>query len=210
MDTRNRKVTEPTVLELLHDIRSRLEKIETDNEKFLNSVLNTNKRVDKIESSVNQLEQHSRNCSIRLFNLTLSNEDAKSALKTSKAVYKVLSPILQCAVEDGELDEVPSIFRLIEYAHTLPTKGDGPCPIIVRFQSRIYRSLIFSFKKDYFKRNPSCKVSIFEDLTTSNFKLLKSLQQDDRVLAAWTAGGRCKYRLKSAPDSVKSADSPLV
>jgi hypothetical protein len=68
------------------------------------------------------------------------------------AVYQELvAPILAGAVEAGEIASVPPCENLIEVAHILPGKG-AKKPIIVRFFSRYWRSLLFRFRKDYAPR----------------------------------------------------------
>lgn len=44
--------------------------------------------------------------------------------------------------------------------------------------------------------------SIFEDLTSSNFTLLGTFKNDERVKAAWTYNGQVKFRLLNDDDTI--------
>lgn len=160
-----------------------------------------------LQKKTNMIEQHSRNFTVRVFNLKIQPDSAKDCVKTSNLVYReLIQPILQLAVDSGELPRVPDLLDTVEYSHILPAKGNKEDAIIVRFQSRILRALIFKYKSKYYKAHPEAKSSIFEDLTVPNFKLLKSLQEDVTVHRAWSTGGKVKYVLKSNQNQVLSAD----
>jgi len=150
---------------------------------------------------------------VRVFNFPIPADSTNNCVKTSKLLYSALFvPILKIAVSEGDLESIPSLLNVIEYAHVLPSRGSGDGkidPIVVRLQCRLLRNLLFKYKSKYFKTNTSCKYSIFEDLTSLNFKLLKSLQDDESVLRAWSVGGRCKFIKKSNPEKIISADIPF-
>lgn len=200
--------------------QKRMEKNQTNMQDQLNSLLDGFKKmktglseaehnIENLLMKTNMIEQHSRNFTVRVFNMNLSTETASDCVKTSKQIYNELfRPILELAVESGELDRVPELLGTIEYSHILPAKGTSVNPVIVRLQSRILRSLLFKYKARYYKSHPEVKSSIYEDLTVANYKLLKSRQDDPTVLRAWTSSGRVKFVLKSNPDCVLSADPP--
>ena len=87
---------------------------------------------------VNDREQHSRNGSIRISGLKISDDTSKDAISTSRLVYdNLLNPILSFEVKDKVIPKVPDLFELIEYAHTLPMRRKGsnkptqPNPVMV-------------------------------------------------------------------------------
>ena len=170
----------------------------------------TDKTVLLLQKKSNLAEQHTRGFSLRIFNLFIPVEISKDSLETSKLVYaNLLAPILNIAVGKGRIDYIPPLLELIDYAHVLPSKvSNSTPPVIVRLKSRLLRDQIFKCKPEYYRSNPSCKSSIFEDLTSDNFKQLRSIQADDKVLKAWTQGGRCKFINKSNPTKVLTADPP--
>ena len=103
---------------------------------------------------VDDREQHTRNFSIRIFGLKMPLESKKSAISTSQSVYKsTLAPILLLAVEDGTLSKLPDMWALIEYSHVIPSKKKGvdapDIQVLVRFQSRLFRDLIFKYKRAF-------------------------------------------------------------
>ena len=207
------------ILSALDEIKDRLSSIELNNTEFqskvepallqVRSIVENQRNLEsallKLNKISNDHEQHQRNFSVRVFNLPLTKEVSSDAIRAAESVYSVFKTIMEYAVKDKIIPSVPDMFSLIENSHILPSKGDSPNPVIVRFQSRLYRSLIFKYKRLYFKDHPASKVSIYEDLTGPNFQLLQSLKQDPSVFSAWSVGGRIKYKLKSAPEVTKSA-----
>ena len=207
------------------DLHERMLRMETSQEKIHNSIdsiltnfkvlekkqVETDKSVQLLLKKSNMSEQHSRNFSMRIFNLDLPTESSKDCLETAKMVYStLLAPILGIAVEKGSLDLIPPVLDLIDYAHVLPVKStNGKPPVIVRLKSRLLRDQIFKYKPVYYRTNPNCSTSIFEDLTADNFKQLKMLQADENILKAWTRGGQCKFIYKSNPNKVMTADLPF-
>ena len=155
-------------------------------------------KLSKLSDALNDREQHSRNSSIRIFGMKVDPDTARDAISTAKAVYDdVLKVILDAAVEAGDLRVVPRWFELIEHCHCLKDiKNEGKPPIIVRFQSRLIRYLIFKFKKSVLTNadNDLSHISIVEDLTTMNYKKLKELRSKDVV--AWSLSGRIFYKDK--------------
>ena len=115
---------------------------------------------------MNNREKHQCNSSIRIFGLEINDSDAKDPISTSGVIYnKLLKPVLELAVKDETLDKIPNMLELIEYAHVLPSRkipstGKKISPIICRFQSRLMRSIIFRYKKQFLSSSPTMK-SIF-------------------------------------------------
>ena len=157
---------------------------------------------------VNEREQHSRNFSIRISGLKLKTDTYKNAISTSKAVYdSILKPILTLAVDDGVLTNVPDVWSLVEYAHMIPSKkqgSDSPVPqLIVRFQTRIMRDLIFTYKKNFFSKSETKDIYISEDLTAVNKRKLMELKKDPKIKAAWSLHGKIFFAETANPDVCK-------
>ena len=106
--------------------------------------------VDKNKVEINESQQYLRNSSMRVYGLKLDPEHKSSVINLLKQVHSTLfEPILQAAVDAGEIAQVPDAEFLLEYGHTLPnrkawsppTSKPGmlplPEPIIVRFNSRV-------------------------------------------------------------------------
>lgn len=125
-------------------------------------------KVSKLEDKLNEREQHSRNSSVRIFGLQLSQEVSKDAVKTSEVVYsKVLKPILELVVKEVTIFSVPGMLDVIEYSYCLPkTQNQDHAPIICRFHSCILRMLTFKHKREFLSKQSS-KIYITEDLTAA-------------------------------------------
>ena len=133
-----------------------------------------------------------------------------------QTVYdNLIQPILEGARANGDIEHVPSCEALLETAHILPGKGDGPKPVIARFFSRYWRNVVFRNRKDFSPREPSTaiptpsnntrsgaartprmKYPFFEDLTRATFTKLTAIKQQEGVISAWTVNGSIRFKLK--------------
>ena len=115
--------------------------------------------------------------------------------------------ILTLAVNDGVLTNVPDVWSLVEYAHMIPSKkqgSDSPVPqLIDRFQARIMRDLIFTYKKNFFSKSETKDIYISEDLTAVNFRKLMELKKDPKIKAAWSHHGKIFFAETANPDVCK-------
>ena len=76
-------------------------------------------------------------------------------------------------------------------------------PIIVKFRNLLHRSAILRNKKAIIpastaaeKLAGAARFIIVEDLTPSNHKLLRDLQEDERVSKVWSVDGRIRFVLE--------------
>jgi hypothetical protein len=107
----------------------------------------------------------------------------------------------------------------------LPSKkGSNSCPVILKLSSEFIRNLIFKHKKDSLPKDTDLtthrvrnRYSIFEDLTTSNHAVLRSLADDPRVKSVWSYGGQIRfkthesdtvYKVKNLTDTFDSLVTP--
>lgn len=74
-------------------------------------------------------------------------------------------------------------------------RGAKHRPIIVRFYSRLLRDELLTKRKVL----KGSGISIGEDLTPVNFKLLKRVQEHHTTLSAWTHRGKVLAKLKTGP-----------
>jgi hypothetical protein len=191
----------------LANINTKLDTLLTENAALKKLVADRDQEIEGLKLHVNELEQHNRSWSVRILGLPLTTAEEKSSLLVREKVYDaVLRPILEGAVQEGDLQQVPSkANEVIEMAHPLRAKDGAIKPIIVRFFARETRALIFHHKKAYAPKQadgPSkgrYRYSIFEDLTAITFAKMRALAADDRVAASWTAHGQIRYRLVDDP-----------
>jgi hypothetical protein len=166
-----------------------------------------------LKAKLNHLEQHHRSWSIRAVGIPIPSADENDNSKVRDHLYeKLLKPILVGAVEQNLLPRVLIASEILERAHILPSKRDGPKPIIARFYCREIRALVFKLKKQYAprahttndtrsRRNGSQSTpgkliyQIFDDLTKTNFLKMKAIGDDNRVEQCWAANGQLKFKL---------------
>ena len=148
---------------------------------------------------------------MRILNIPLPPGQESNTKVVMNSIYdKLLIPILEGAIVEGEIDSIPSREALLETAHILPGKGTNK-PIVARFHSRYWRSLIFRYRKKYAPRespDPSntrgkegktgrMKFSFFEDLTRDTFKQLHAFKACQDVSSAWTISGAIRFTIKN-------------
>ena len=152
---------------------------------------------------------------MRILNIPVLQDNESDTRHVMQAVYDhLIQPILEGARANGDIDNVPDCDALLETAHILPGKGDGPKPVIARFYSRYWRNLVFRNRKDFAPREPSSATTattntrngqprtarmrfpFFEDLTKATFTKLSAIKQQEGVLSAWTVNGSIRFKLK--------------
>ncbi len=180
------------------------------------TISNLSKTVSDLEARLNKMDQYNRSWSVRILNVSLTDNEASNAAAVKQRAYEVFLPILEGAVRDGALPVVPSADQLLEVAHILPGKSGQAKPIICRFCNRNTRSTCFRLKKDYAARTPPASASragatsegrylypFYEDLSAANFGLLCDLNGDSRVKVAWSMNGQIRFRLTNSEDVKK-------
>ena len=139
------------------------------------------KLISKLEYTTNDIEQHQRSHSVRIFNLSLPSDSPTDPLTVSQHVYSAISPILKIALDNNSLPSMPSLIDTIDIAHTLPSRNDSTPPIIARFCSKLIRLAVMKSKRSYFSSNPTLKFSITDNLTHKNSLLLKQTKERSDV-----------------------------
>ena len=171
------KASIQTILQDLADIKSRLTKVDTLEEKLnklqqtleatstenaalkeenakLKKDINDNSILIKtLQASNEAVERHQRSWSVRIQNVPLTIAEERDMGLTMQKVHKlVFEPILQGAVSCGVVRQVPDFDQLLESAHVLPGKTGSSKPIIARFRTRFWKNLCFRFRKDHATR----------------------------------------------------------
>jgi hypothetical protein len=200
-----------------------------------------------VKTAANSRDQLLRMKSIKLAGLPISDEESKAAdveKFLGKRVYdKILAPILTAARENDEIETVPTLAKTIEEIRRvknwnqsssntnipgLHSKPSAPPIIIIKLCSPQIRLAILRYKKlntpapSSADRAAGCKgFFISEDITQPTAKLLKELNDDDRVERAWTVEGRIRFiragdkdrrivKVKSVFDSISTILGPSV
>jgi Spy/CpxP family protein refolding chaperone len=192
-----------------------------------------------LEGKLNDLEQYNRQWSVRVNNIPLTSDEENNTAAIREKVYELaFRPILQGAVDAGELADLPEAEDLLELAHTLPGKQGQNKPIITRFRDRNLRSLCLRLKKAHAprtaERGPTTRAGatgsvsggvsggsdprdergrytfpFHEDLTRANYHKMKALGADTRVHSCWSYNGQLRYRLVNSQE-VKRVQSNLM
>ena len=172
------------------------------------------REVSYLKWKANDQEQYARSWSIRILDLAIpAGLDASDPDQVMQTVYdKLLKPILEGAVSKKLLPSLPHYTAILETAHILPSKANQTPPIIARFYSRNIKAMMFRLKKEFAAKQPSSQTlqsqpgpqtrqfaklafPFYEDLTTANFKKMRAIAQDNRVLACWSVAGQLRFRL---------------
>ena len=185
---------------------------ESDNSK----ILSLENDIKYCLQSLNDREQYTRCWSVRISGLSVPKyliDMYGVVIACMKHSYKkIFYPVLLKAVEHGSIPSVPEWQELLENGHFLKTRGDTrnfPPPVIIRFSTRMFRNLFLAFKRGNMpkptkqeRRHGVEYYSVTPDLTSTNFKILKSLRYNQHVEAAWSNDTKLLFRLKKAPEVV--------
>jgi hypothetical protein len=220
-----------TVEQLLSAARTENASLKSANSELSKELADKSTIINNMLHKQNNLEQYNRSWSIRLAGISIPPEDSTNPVIVMRHVYdNALLPILKGALSRGLLQNIPPCEQLLETAHILPGKNDNkPRPIIARFYSRNMRAMMFQLKKEFAhkatssnsntsnsqSRSPRLSFPFYEDLTSTNFKLLKALADDPRTGAVWSIGGVIRYKMadgtvvKKVQDVFDSIDNIL-
>ena len=120
---------------------------------------------------VNDVEQYGRRWLLRIHGAP--TQENENCVETCKALF---NNKLSVNVESSD----------IEAAHRLRPRNDGrPPAIIVRFQRRDKRQLVIQERR----KLKGSGISISEDLTALNMKLLNRVQNHDGISQSWSSNG---------------------
>jgi hypothetical protein len=189
--------------ELLTKSQLKIEQLEKENLAMKSSITSLNKEVYGLKNSSNRREQNLLNNSIRIFGVSVSEDEPNSTdggkALSLKVFERVLKPILLAAKVKG------SISTTIEdcYRAGKPTADKSrPPPVVVKLCSPSLRLAVLRNKKAGLAPPPETdlrigikKFTIVEDLTGDNFKMLRSLAGDPRVAKAWSIDGNIRFTL---------------
>ena len=146
------------------------------------------KEAREVRAQVNDQEQHGRQWNLRVFGVQeAQGQDQETTEACAERCLGIFTAKLGVPVQAADL----------EIAHRTgkaPEKGGRPRPIIVRFHSRKQRGLVLSARR----KLKASGVSVGEDLTQANYKLLRTVSTHSAVLSAWSSNGKILARLKNS------------
>lgn len=180
--------------------------LEKDNKKLSATVTSLNREVHNLKNAVNHSEQQTRGYSVRLFGLSMTEEetgatDGGKALAT-RIYDKILKPILVAAKTKGP---VPGCSSVVEECFRVGRAGPDkskPPPVVVKFCTKQIRLTVMRNKKAGMPAPSAVDIAngikryvIVEDLTKDSLKMLKSLAADERVGKVWSIDGSIRFSL---------------
>ena len=201
-----------TALESLPDRLARLEASNAKNAGLRAALAAKDESINFLQLKTNSLEQYNRSWSIRINGLAVTSEEEKDSSLVKKKVFDhLLRPILQGAVDQGDLSDVPPVEQVLEAAHVLPARDARTKPVIARFFIRDIRGLVFKHKKDFAPREEATSADrpgryvypFFEDLTKVNFTKMREIATHPTVAACWSSRGQLRYKLKDSQEVKK-------
>ena len=147
-------------------------------------------KLDQNASENNRLEQYSRHSHLRLYGLKYTGDckDAVAAFISRNLKSRDGAPLVVTVKDIDAAHPLP-----VRNRNTPPT-GAEVAPIIVRFHARDVRDAVIRARKQL-KGNV---VSIAEDLTSRNAKLLRKLR-DMKDYEAWSWEGKIYAKHKNDP-----------
>ena len=196
----------------LEDLEETLKTVSSENRKLKETIACQADEIMHLKDCLNEREAYARSWSMRVLNVKLPQGQETNTRVVMDTIYKGLFlPILQGAMANKEISSIPSCDTLLETAHPLPGKGDNK-PVIVRFFSRYWRSVIFRYRKNYAPRETAPANTrggaenhggrmvhpFFEDLSKATFKQLVSIKACSEVTSAWTVGGAIRFKIKDS------------
>ena len=197
-------------LEKLDSMELTMADIRAENRQLREALTFKDDEIRQLNHRLNELEQYTRGGSIRVLNVPLTDEEERNNTQVATKLYNlVLKPILQGALDSGDIDNIPSREQLIEKAHVLPGKDGEHKPIIARFYNREMRVLCFQHKKKSVPRVPagastsrrnqekegSYCFPFYEDLTKANFVAMRAISDHKDVQSCWSINGQLKFKL---------------
>jgi hypothetical protein len=144
-----------SLMEEMQSLTETLKSVKFENEVLRNTTQSQANQIAELRNVINDRELHARSWSIRAINIPIpSGQESNNKVVMEKVYKELLVPILERARASGEVSAIPPCFSLIEPAHIRPGKGNKK-PVIIRFFSRFWRSLLFKHRKEYAPREPT-------------------------------------------------------
>jgi hypothetical protein len=105
----------------LANINTKLDTLLSENAALKKLVAARDEEIEGLKLHVNELEQHNRLWSVRILGLPLTPTEEKSSLLVRDKVFSnIIHPIMEGAVSEGDLQQVPlKANDIIEMAHPL-------------------------------------------------------------------------------------------
>ena len=229
MDQMNKSLThkieilDRDVYELKRDrdaLINRVEALNTEKGEIEGKLLSQKQKLSETEQNLNDLQQYTRNWSLRFFGCD-GDGDSETAIDCIDKILTIVNEELNVEIDSKDIEVAHRTGRrpsrqerdgataaesgaggvggagVASGPGSVPPRGartgTRPRPIIVRFYSRLTRDSVLAKRKLLKGKN----VSIGEDLTPENFKCLKRVQEHSGTLSTWSHRGKILTKLKN-------------
>lgn len=154
---------------------------------------NHSKQMASMSRAQNDIEQQGRKWNLRVFNVAEADSDqTESASDCTKKVCKVFSTMVGVPVTEDDIEVAHRTGKRLPERQGQTRKCR---PVIVRFLSRKKKDEVLAHRRRL-KGNRQ-KISISEDLTYLNYKLLTEAKNHSATLDAWSTNGKIIAKLKN-------------
>ena len=160
----------------LFDLETRMDNLAGENETLKTDNDNLREELSQCKRQINDLEQYGRRWNLKVFNV--EDNLSETAAQTTSKVCNVFTNIVGVRVTAND----------IEACHRLPNQDRSKRRVIIcRFKDRGVRDRVLKDRR-------KCKnkgVSISEDLTLSNSKLVSDAYKHEHCKSTWSVNGKC-------------------
>ena len=192
--------------------------LEADNQEMRKELL-------LVKEIVNKRDQQSRELTVRILGMAVSEEEKQDGLKVAikQAYDRFLKPILSAAKTNGLIETVPQLNNCVEEGYRVGkgvTDAQGitlPPVLVLRLKTKAIKTAIFKTKREVLptpspaeKSAGIKKVLLVEDLTVPTLTKMKEMKNDTRVAKVWTMEGSIRFSLVTKPDEMRKMPSVFM
>ena len=197
-------------------LQTKVNKLEATVEVLSSTVAALSKEVTILKEKENNRDQLSRSNAVRLFGLSVSEEEdggSDAAKSLTKRVYDtIIKPVLAAAKFNKQLETLPSlpnafseVYRVKVGAKPKPIVGMAtgpppPPPIIIKFATPAVRMAFLRNKKAslpsptvYESANGTKRYTVVEDLTAVTYKKMREMSDSPEVDKVWSIDGKLRF-----------------
>jgi hypothetical protein len=207
---------------LLTTSQSRITKVEDE-------VSTLKAEVKQLKEMCNTREQQSRNLTVRIHGLPVSDDELHGpdppAAAAKQSYEKIIKPLLTAAKTNGKIPTTPSLANAISKAYrsfkpTPTTPQHPPPPLIIHLPSAAIKTAILVMRKDSMPKPNDQERALgikrfylSEDLTPPTHSLMRLLKEDKRTSRVWSIDGQIRFTKEGDKDNyvhkVRSVFDPI-
>ena len=168
------------------DLKKTMTQLREDNKNLQQKLAQEEKESKRLRMTLNDQEQHGRGWNVRVYGVkeVQGGKGSEAVADCVKKCVDIFSNKIGVSVSEKD----------IEIAHrTGKQNRDRPRPIIVRFFSRQVRSNVLSSRR----KLKQTGISVGEDLTQANYRLMNIAKQHSASLTTWSSNGKILAKLKT-------------